>query len=216
MTPALLLLGPTGAGKSPLGNFFALHGIGNRHCLHFDFGLALREFADGDRDGAGLGEGDRKVVRKILAARALLEDAQFYLARGLVQSAVREASRSRAGLVLNGLPRHVGQARDLGDDVDICLVACLDCPAETVMARIADNSGGDRAARDDDALRDIQTKLIWYQERTLPLVSHYRDQGVTVMTLAVGVETQPADLSRPIAEQWNSALACRNSRGTAG
>jgi hypothetical protein len=40
--PALLLLGPTGAGKTPLGDWLEAHGLWGRPCHHFDFGANLR------------------------------------------------------------------------------------------------------------------------------------------------------------------------------
>jgi len=43
--PAILLLGPTGTGKTPLGNVLALRGWRGQPCLQFDFGANLRELA---------------------------------------------------------------------------------------------------------------------------------------------------------------------------
>ncbi len=40
---AILLLGPTGTGKTPLGNVLAVRGWRGLPCLHFDFGANLRE-----------------------------------------------------------------------------------------------------------------------------------------------------------------------------
>ena len=39
---AVLLLGPTGAGKSPLGDWLEARGLWGRPCHHFDFGANLR------------------------------------------------------------------------------------------------------------------------------------------------------------------------------
>jgi len=40
--PAVLLLGPTGAGKTPLGEMIEARGLWGMSCLHFDFGANLR------------------------------------------------------------------------------------------------------------------------------------------------------------------------------
>ncbi|MCX7427258.1 MAG: hypothetical protein NTW96_16720 [Planctomycetia bacterium] len=39
---AMLLLGPTGSGKTPLGDLLERRGLGGRRCVHFDFGAHLR------------------------------------------------------------------------------------------------------------------------------------------------------------------------------
>jgi len=48
---AILLVGPTGAGKTPLGEWLQLHGLWGRRCHHFDFGTNLREVASGNSAG---------------------------------------------------------------------------------------------------------------------------------------------------------------------
>ncbi len=42
---AILLLGPTGSGKTPLGQALEKKGLAGRRCVHFDFGANLREIA---------------------------------------------------------------------------------------------------------------------------------------------------------------------------
>ncbi len=41
--PALLLLGPTGLGKTPLGLLLEARGLAGHRCVHFDFGDNLRQ-----------------------------------------------------------------------------------------------------------------------------------------------------------------------------
>ena len=43
----ILLIGPTGSGKTPFGDYLEQHGIADRACLHFDFGSSLRSAAQG-------------------------------------------------------------------------------------------------------------------------------------------------------------------------
>ena len=40
---AVLLVGPTGCGKSPLGQLLERLGLKGMRCLHFDFGKRLRK-----------------------------------------------------------------------------------------------------------------------------------------------------------------------------
>jgi adenylate kinase len=91
-------------------------------------------------------------------------------------------------LVLNGLPRHVGQARSLDSIAHVHTVVALVCSPEVVMRRIATNAGGDRGERTDDGQADVRRKLTIYAERTAPLVDHYRQQGAQVVELTVTAE----------------------------
>ena len=77
-------------------------------------------------------------------------------------------------MVLNGLPRHVGQAEGLESLVDVRVVVHLSCTAEDVVRRIASNVGGDRTGRVDDDLAAVRRKLAVFAERTAPLLDHYR------------------------------------------
>ena len=51
--PALLLLGPTGSGKTPLGDEIERRGLYGRRCLHFDFGASLRAAASAPAGESG-------------------------------------------------------------------------------------------------------------------------------------------------------------------
>ena len=135
--PALILLGPTGSGKTPLGDALAEHGVGGRCCLHFDFGAELRRAAVWDRsdpsDVSDLSMDDRTFIRRVLEEGALLEPENFPVAERVLKAflaracpgdpAAVRASRGAPGnhaaapeqvlLVLNGLPRHIDQAKAL-------------------------------------------------------------------------------------------------------
>ena len=45
--PGILLLGPTGSGKTPLGDRLQIRDLWGRRCHHFDFGVRLRDVAYG-------------------------------------------------------------------------------------------------------------------------------------------------------------------------
>lgn len=94
---AIVLLGPTGAGKTPLGAWLEAKGLWGRRCLHFDFGASLRE-----RAGKGAGPGpltpaQRRFLVAVLTRGALLEDRHFPIARRLLEDFLRKRrARSRS------------------------------------------------------------------------------------------------------------------------
>ena len=190
---AILLLGPTGSGKTPLGDCLATHGLSGQRCVHFDFGAQLRYAAV--HGGDGLGQEDLSFIRDVLRGGALLENDTFHIARTLLMNFLKERHVSANDLViLNGLPRHVGQARDAGEILKIKLVVALECTAETVHERIAGNTGGDRTGRVDDSVENITRKLKIYAAQTHPLIDHYRSIGVPCRTFTVEADTVPEDI----------------------
>jgi len=192
---ALLLLGPTGAGKSPLGDFLQSHGLHERRCVHFDFGARLRAVAAGTLCPAGLGEEGVAVVERVLEAGALLDATEFWIAEALLADFLAFDREEDCDLVvLNGLPRHGQQARAVDGRLRIRLVVRLACTAEVVLERIASNSGGDRAARTDDDLERIRARITRFEDRTLPLLEHYERTGAALCVVPVGVATRPRDI----------------------
>ena len=65
----------------------------------------------------------------------------------------------RTCILLNGLPRHIGQATAMEAVLEIRAVIHLRCSPETVFARIDADTGGDRAGRVDDDLEAVAEKL---------------------------------------------------------
>ncbi len=189
---AILLVGPTGAGKTPLGDALARDGLAGRTCRHFDFGAQLRAAVAGDGAAAGLDAGEIAFLRDVLQRGALLEDEQFPLAAKLLGRFLADADDGDL-VVLNGLPRHVGQARAIEPILSVRAVVELACEAETVAARIARNSGGDRAGRTDDTPAEVAGKLAIYRDRTASLLEHYRVGGAESVTVHVGVDTTGED-----------------------
>jgi adenylate kinase len=186
LLPAWLLLGPTGAGKTPLGDLLQQRGLWGRRCVHFDFGANLREIAGRQRADEWITAEDVDFVCDVLRRGALLEDKDFPLAERILRSflAARHAD-AETRVVLNGLPRHVGQARALATVVDVEMVVELVCSPETVWERIRQNTGGDRTGRADDDQESVRRKLAIYSARTAPLVEHYRTSGCRIESIEV-------------------------------
>ena len=192
---AVLLVGPTGAGKTPLGDALAEAGVGARHCLHFDFGANLRRIAAGSAMPDTFDDDDLRIVQAALTAGVLLENESFHVAEKILRAFMKAMAVGDSDLlILNGLPRHLGQARDTDQLVHISAVLSLECTPDIVQARIRRNTGGDRTGRLDDSLAEIRAKLTTFQERTQPLLHYYADEGIPVHHLSVGTETTPAQM----------------------
>ncbi|MBN1938103.1 MAG: nucleoside monophosphate kinase [Candidatus Aminicenantes bacterium] len=192
---AFLLVGPTGSGKTPLGEALESAGWDGRRCLHFDFGARLRAAAAGPENVPALSAEERNVVRDVLQTGALLDDRFFGIARKILEDFLR---RREAGpgdlLVLNGLPRHAGQARDIAPVADVVRMILLFAPPVTVRERIRTDAAGDRAERGDDSPAEVERKLALYEQRTRPLIGHYEAKGVPVVRLEVGPKTSAGGL----------------------
>jgi len=192
---ALLLLGPTGVGKSPLGDAIASKGLFGRRCHHLDFGAELRSaLAIKERSGSYSAE-ELAFIHGVLERGLLLENEHFVLAKNIISLFLERAGfTGRDVLVLNGIPRHTGQARGIATIARIQAVVVLDCPADDVLFRIRDNVGGDRTGRADDHHDLIEKKLMLFRERTKPLIGHYEDGGNVVYRIGVsgGTSTDEA------------------------
>ena len=190
----LLLLGPTGAGKTPLGDYLERHGLWGRCCHHFDFGAQLRAVASG-RSGVKLTGPEREVVLASLHSGTLLEEEHFPIARKILEHFLGERVDPPGALVvLNGLPRHRGQASALEPFLRVVAVVELACGVETVQERLRRDPAGDRDGRTDDTAEEVAARLQIYRERTRPLLDWYRERGIPIIEVKVGAETRPADL----------------------
>jgi adenylate kinase family enzyme len=196
--PALLLLGPTGSGKTPLGDWLETRGLWGRPCCHFDFGANLRAVvAAGPSSRFARPEID--FLARVLAQGALLEADTFHFATRILDEFIaRRGVTSGHWLLMNGLPRHLGQAERLRARLRVAAVVELDCDARVIRERLRRDPAGDRAARTDDSEPLVGRKLALYHERTRPLVDHYRRNGARLITLAIRGETRAADAAREL------------------
>jgi adenylate kinase len=194
MQGAIVLIGPTGSGKSPLGDLLASSGLWGSRCIHFDFGSELRKVASGQARG-DFNTDEILFVRNVLETGALLEDSDFHIALRAINAAlIAQNADENCIIALNGVPRHVGQARDLQAVVDVRAVVMLNCSPEVVGARIATNAGGDRTERGDDDIAAVTKRLEIFAARTEPLADYYRNAGASVYTIDVTQTTTPREI----------------------
>lgn len=198
---AILLLGPTGAGKTPLGDWLEANRLWGRTCHHFDFGANLREIAASSPSDF-FSSDEIEFLKRVLIQGVLLEDKSFNLALKILHNFVaRHRVQPEHWLILNGLPRHVGQARALESHVQIHAVVQLECDACVVRERLRRDTSGDRTGREDDDEKLVARKLAVYEERTRPLVAYYRERGAHLISIPIGIETQPSEIVQRLERQ---------------
>ena len=199
MFEAWLIIGPTGSGKTPLGEALELAGWNGRRCLHFDLGEELRRIAAGRDVPPGLSSGEREVIGRVLRKGELFEDRQAPLVRKIIDDFLRRRGAREADLLLlNGWPRHPGQARDLEAIARVRRIVFLNAPAAVLRERIRTDAGGDRAGRRDDSAGEVEAKLALFEERTRPLLAHYAAAGVPIVPLDASPTDSAEDLLRAL------------------
>ena len=84
-------------------------------------------------------------------------------------------------LVLDGIPRNVGQAKIMEDLIDVEKVFHLSCPnRETLFARLKKRALKDN--RLDDANEEvIKRRLETYESESKPVLNHYAKEKITVV-----------------------------------
>jgi adenylate kinase len=197
-------MGPTGSGKTPLGDELEMRGLGGRRCHHFDFGANLRAIASGPDAAGGLTEAEIAAVRASLATGALFEDRDLPMIVRIVERSVGRAGIGPEDMiVLNGLPRHEGQAEGLAGILAVERIVLLKADAEVIRDRLGLDPGGDRAGRADDTVDAVRKRLGDYRERTLPLLEHYRRGGVPVVTIRVTAAMSAAEMYDVLSAMMN-------------
>jgi adenylate kinase family enzyme len=197
--PAMLLVGPTGSGKSPLGAFLERQ----TGWVHFDFGHELRAIARGAADH-GLTDEEVAYVTELLHSHDLFPDEKFPIVKKILRSFMRKHGHA-PGIILNGLPRHIGQAKDVGEIIEIKKVAVLNCTPGVAAERVTRRAKGltsDHSGRSDDTHGAILKKLAAFARETMPLVDHYRGSGTDVIDVTVDTRTTENRIAAKILERF--------------
>jgi adenylate kinase family enzyme len=169
-------------------------GLWNQHCVHFDFGHELRRTAAAGHAESLLTPEELRLIRQLLRSGALLEDEHFPIARKILRAFLRARCSSGDDIILlNGLPRHLGQAAAIGHLVRVTHLIHLIGSPDTILQRIRTNVGGDRTGRVDDTLRAVRRKLAIFEGRTKPLIAYYRSLGIPIIEHSV-TPAEPPDL----------------------
>ena len=200
--PSLLLVGPTGSGKTPLGDELERRGFLSRRCVHFDFGANLRAIAAAPEKANVLTATEFESVRTSLGTGALFEDNDLPMIVKIVKRFAEARDLTADSLlVLNGLPRHRRQAEGLAGVLAVERVIHLEAGAAVIRERIRLDPGGDRSERADDALEAVEKRLAVFRERTVPLVSYYRERGALVVEIPVTPSMTAAEAYQALVER---------------
>lgn len=192
---AMLLLGPTGSGKTPLGRLIEERGLWDLSWVHFDFGDHLRKVIAGQLPELPLEKSEVELIGQLLKTGALLEPEQFWLAERILRFFLeRQVPDHDTCVVLNGLPRHVEQATQIRAIVDVRTVVSLRCTRDTVLQRVRGNVAGDRSERTDDYDELILAKLESFNQRTMPLVEYFYTLDVPVRRIVVTLAMTPDEI----------------------
>ena len=192
---AMLLIGPTGVGKTPFGAHLEKRGFDGRRCFHFDFGHQLRVIAGLGTPPEAFSRGEHAFIKDVLNKGLLLENEHFPIAEKILDLFLKKSGFTGGDvLILNGLPRHEDQAKDLDRRMEVTSLVVLDCTAEDVVQRIRSNTGGDRLERSDDGAEMVRKKLGIFHARTAPLVKHYGKAGKVILRLKVTSTSTAEDL----------------------
>lgn len=196
-TSCIALIGTSNSGKSPLGRLIESESArqGPR-VVHLDFGECLRKAAISP-ESFGLPIEEHQYVQSVLSG-ALLDDAHFPIAVRIISVYMeqRDFDRKSDILLLNGIPRHVGQARDLDNaGFRVRTVIQLDCDMPTAMRRYELSHAGkgheDRSERNDNDRKTIRRKLESYLQDTQPVLDWYRNQSTAIRTVSIHETTTP-------------------------
>jgi adenylate kinase len=194
-----VLLGKQGAGKGTQASRLAEH-----------YGVAHLSTGDMFREQAAQGTAFGLEAKRFMDEGELVPDD---IVIGVIEECLAPAGPLDHGFVLDGFPRTVHQAQELDrvlerDPLD--LVINLDVPREIVLDRLAgrrvcencnrvyhvnlppttnwtcDTCGGQVVQRADDTEEAIDRRLDLYELETVPIIDHYRDQGLLTVIDGVG------------------------------
>ena len=161
----LVLFGPPGAGKGTQSQRV----IDQFGLMHLSTGDMLRaEMASGSELG--------DQVKSIIAAGQLVSDE---IVIALIAKRL-DAHADAPGFIFDGFPRTVAQAEALDHllaekHTAITAMISLVVPDEELVTRLVKR--GEESGRSDDNEETIRKRIVEYNDKTLPVASHYQAQG---------------------------------------
>jgi adenylate kinase len=193
-----VLFGPPGSGKGTQAAFITR-----------DFDLAHVSTGDMLRAEAATGSALGREVAPLMAAGKLVPDDLIVrvIAERLGHDDVPK------GVVLDGFPRTVAQARALdtmlrGKGRDVGLILSLNVPVDDLVERLLGRAR--EQGRSDDTAEVIRERMHEYERKTAPVLDHYRKSGARVATVdGVG---SVEDVRRRVSEEIAGALGRAGSR----
>jgi len=180
---ALLLVGPTGAGKTPLGKVLEERGFQGTRVHHFDFGEELRKIASNQTK---VNQDVADLVRTILTEGRLLTPEEYFIFLETLDEFIkRRGYKEGEFIALNGFPRDLKQAEFIEGHLDIVCVINLSVTFDVLYYRLKHDPAGDRKGRIDDTPQLVAKKLAWFFERNIPLIDYYKRKGAKVLEVVV-------------------------------
>lgn len=153
----IIILGPQGSGKSTQAGFLAEE----LNLPLFDMGEFLRAKSE---EQSELG----KKIKGAVERGELVDDATSL---SLLSAEIKDP-KYRKGVVLDGVPRTLNQAKLLERILKIDKVLYLTVPDEINIKRLL------KRGREDDTPEIIKRRLSLYHKNTQPALSYYREKRV--------------------------------------
>jgi adenylate kinase len=87
-------------------------------------------------------------------------------------NAIAKARNTSIGILLDGFPRELSQARKFEESIGYCsFLLNFDCPQELLTARLLKR--GETSGREDDNAETIAKRLDTFNQLTQPVIDHY-------------------------------------------
>ena len=155
----IILVGMPGAGKGTVSK----HLCKNHSFQHISTGDLLRQ------EVAAATELGKKVEGIMNRGELISDDLMIKIIKGKID----EKSQ---GVIFDGFPRTVDQAKALSEITDIGYVVFLRVDQEEAIRRIKNRMIEEGGSRADDREEVIKERLRVYDEKTKPLFQYYEDQ----------------------------------------
>jgi len=149
---------------------------------------------------------EHRYVQSVLDG-TLFDDAHFPTAARIMKGYMdqRKFQENSDILLLNGIPRRLGQAQSLATEgFEVGMIIQLDCDMATAIRRYESARAGkgheNRSDRNDNDPETIRLKLQSYLQDTEPVLPWYQDRGIPIATVRISETTTPEETYNLIAK----------------